>query len=85
MIERMLVLSTANVTPETCNLYLHTAPFAAFEKGDYGWFVFAPTDVPDDLPADLAGCFDLASRNGVEWVMFDRDAEVHPDLPAYDW
>lgn len=51
MIERMLVLSTANVTAETCNIYLHTAPFAAFEKGDYGWFVYVATDLPDDLPA----------------------------------
>ncbi|MCI1271665.1 MAG: hypothetical protein LKM31_10810 [Sphingobium sp.] len=85
MIERMLVLSTANVTAETCNVYLHTAPFAAFEKGDYGWFVYVPIDLPDDLPADLAGCFDVASRAGVDWIMLDRDAQEHPGLPAYDW
>lgn len=85
MIERMLVLSTANVTAETCNVYLHTAPFAAFEKGDYGWFVYVAIDLPDDLPADLAGCFDVASRDGVDWIMLDRDAQEHPGLPAYDW
>lgn len=85
MIERMLFLSTANLTPETCNVYLRTAPFAAFEKGDYGWFVHVATDLPDALPADLADCFEVARRDGVEWIMLDRDAQEHPDLPAYDW
>src|SRR3546814_6774466 len=38
MIEPMLVLSTGNLTFETCNRWLAQSEHAVFEKGDYGWF-----------------------------------------------
>ena len=40
MIEPMLVLSTGNLTFDTCNRYLKQAHHAVFQKRDYGWFVY---------------------------------------------
>lgn len=60
MIEPMLVRSTAHIGEQTCNSWLHNAPFAAFGKGDYGWFVHVPDDEPEDLPADLGACLTQA-------------------------
>lgn len=47
MIEPMLVLSTGNLTFETCNEWMRQAEHAVFEKGDYGWFIYVaePGDV----------------------------------------
>lgn len=88
MIEKMLVLSTAHLTPETCNDWL---PFSVgshpvWEKGDYGWFVYV-SEEPGDIPTDLEGCIHYARYIGVEWIMFDRDAdELDPRLlPVFEW
>ena len=85
MIETMLALSTAHLREETCNDWLHRAPFAVFEKGAYGWFVSIPQDYPQDLPADLAECIAQARGLGCDWLMFDRDADTLTILPTYDW
>lgn len=85
MIEPLLVLSTAHLEEQTCNGWLHSAPFAAFAKGDYGWFVYVTDDEPDDLPADLRGCLALARTLHCDWVMFDCDADIVAVLPVYRW
>lgn len=85
MIESMLVLSTAHLSEQTCNSWLHNAPFAAFGKGDYGWFVHVPDDEPEDLPADLGTCLTQARSLACTWVMFDRDADIVPSPPVHDW
>lgn len=85
VIEHMLVLGTCHLTEHTCTEWLPAAPFAAFAKGDYGWFVYVPDDEPDDLPADLAECFALARGQHCEWIMFDRDQAAMGILPVYDW
>ena len=85
MIETMLVLSTAHLRPRTCNDWLRDAPFAVFDKGDYGWFVHVTDDEPEDLPSDLGDCFRLARSSQCEWVMFDCDAATVPSLPLYAW
>lgn len=83
MIESMLVLSTGHLTPQTCNVYLHSAPFSAFEKGDVGWFVYATDDPPEDLPADLAQCITHARELSCAWLMFDCHYELIEGLPDY--
>ena len=84
-IARTLVLSTSHLTEATCNGYLHTAPFAVFEKGEYGWFVYVIDDYPEGMPPGLAQCFSIARGLGCEWIMFDRDGPVMDFLPAYEW
>lgn len=83
MIESMLVLSTGHLTPQTCNVYLPSAPFSAFEKGDVGWFVYATDDPPEDLPADLRQCITYARQLGCAWLMFDCHYELIKGLPDY--
>lgn len=85
MIEKMLALSTAHLTETTCNDWLPHSPFAAYPKGDYGWFVYIPDDLPHDLPADLAECLALARGQDCDWLMFDRDADAIGILQVYDW
>lgn len=85
MIEPMLVLSTGNLTFDTCNRWMKAADHAVFEKGEYGWFVYVTEPCNDDVPTDLAACFALARRCNCPWIMFDRDAPAAAELPSYDW
>lgn len=86
---RMLVLSTAHLEEKTCNGYLAECPWAAFPKGDYGWFVYVPEDAATtetvDVPLGLRSVMHFARMRGYQWVMYDRDAPEIPDLPIYDW
>ena len=59
MIEPMLVLSTGNLTEATCNRWLPQCDYPAFEKSEFGWFVYV-VEPDDDLPADLLACMALA-------------------------
>lgn len=84
-IERMLVLSTGNITRETCDaLCSANSPVASWAKGNYGCFAYVPP-CNDGLSSDLAAAFDSARRAGCEWVMFDCDAPLDPSLPNFDW
>ncbi|MBN9142355.1 MULTISPECIES: DUF5983 family protein [unclassified Novosphingobium] len=83
MIESLLALSTGHLTEQTCNLYLPTAPFSAFEKGEVGWFIYATDDPPKDIPADLAQCILHARHLGCAWLMFDSHYDLIEGLPDY--
>lgn len=84
--ETMLVLSTLHLQHDTCTQWLDHAPFAAFTKADYGWFVYVPEDLDGvDMPDDLKACCERAHARGCEWLMFDRDADMLPELASYDW
>ena len=85
MIEPMLVLSTGNLTSDTCNRWMKSADHAVFEKGEYGWFVYVTEPGDCDTPPDLADCMAFARRRRCVWIMFDRDAPAPPGLPNYDW
>ena len=84
MIEKMLVLSTAHITPDTCNGYLRGRDAPCYPKGDYGYFVYVEDDVPDDLPDDLRACYAFASEHQCDWIMFDCDASPVDGLACYD-
>lgn len=98
-IRKVLGLSTAHVTEETCNLLgrepeennlcLSVYPF------EYGFFVFVGglkieddkivnDGFPMDLPKDLEGCIKLALKNGCEWLQLDSDASETELLPTYE-
>ena len=85
---RTLVLSTAHVSKataamldsDTCNNVI------AYPKDEYGWFV-KPTEEHDDDtgPAEMETIMNHALDHGCLWIMFDRDADVDPELPTFDW
>ncbi|MBL4807991.1 MAG: hypothetical protein JKY31_12010 [Rhodobacteraceae bacterium] len=64
---------------KTCSL-----PFAV-KGSSYGWFI----DVRDPTersfsgrpyPSDIIDCYTLAIKVDCSFILFDRDAERHPDL-----
>lgn len=104
-IHKMLALSTSHLSERTCNEYLLAATrdllngasadslivpsVIAYEKRDYGWFVWVPENPADsegeDIPLELRSAIHVARVHGCGWVMFDRDAPVIDELPHYDW
>lgn len=83
-IQKMLVLSTAHlpgpITPDS-------APEPIwYEKGEYGWIVFTHLfQTPLNTSPELIHIMTCAAKMGCDWVMFDRDASIHPDFPTFDW
>lgn len=95
-IHRMLVISTSHVSRETARLIDHHVEQGVssaslgipvtFGKGDYGWFVNVPEGELDwQCPSDLKDVLTFARCHKCEWIMFDRDADVLPYPPAFDW
>lgn len=86
---RVVVLSTAHLTPETL-AYLNATPSKdwRFSGGmiDFGFYLYAHDD-PDAMagcPADLFPIWAWARGRGFDYIQMDCDAEVRPDLPAFD-
>ena len=48
----------------------------------YGWFVYAPEDAAEGLPADLTAVLVRARAEGAEYVLFDCDAALIDGLPV---
>ena len=48
----------------------------------YGWFVYAPKDMPMGIPQDLMAALRIARAQGAEYVLFDCDAVPSADLPV---
>lgn len=85
-VERMLVLSTAHLTEDTCNRWLSEEAGPAYPKGEFGWFVYAHwSETVQPMPAELAACLAYAVAKGCEWVMFDCDASSVEGLQLFDW
>ena len=88
-IARMLVLSTSHLSETTCNVWLHSCPWSAFEKGGYGWFVYVCDDLAiceaPGVPLELRSALHVARLAGCQWIMFDRDGDTVPALPEFDW
>lgn len=87
-ITKMLALSTAHLTEQTCNSYLPGWEGPAYKKGEYGWFVPIFDDCVESVePAasDLKECMLKAIAEGCDWLMFDRDVDTIDDLKVYDW
>jgi hypothetical protein len=49
-------------------------------KTRYGWLVYGPEGIAEDLPEDLTRILLRARAQGAEYVLFDCDA-----APALDW
>ncbi len=89
-INHMLALSTAHLTPHTCNDILPKleADLPVWPKGEYGWFIYASTEIgelAEPLPTDLEAAILFAKTQGCDYLMFDRDWPIADTLPTYDW
>ena len=93
-IHSILVLSTGHLTERDCNEWMHTCPWSCFEKGEYGWFMYACPDedgaeddktIAADVPMAVRSAIHKARQLGCEWIMFDRDGPELEDLPHYEW
>lgn len=88
-IHRMLALSTAHLSQAT--LEKGTDAFqlvTAFEKGEYGWFVYVPEqqlleELVEGLTEDVANCIRYAAAQDMQWIMFDRDVDVIDQLASH--
>lgn len=92
-IRKFLDLSTGHLRQSTRDLLdANAGPGPRYEHPDgYGWLVYAPDpEVQREWLADnpehhcLAECLNLAREFDCDYVLFDRDAGFHPDLPTYD-
>jgi hypothetical protein len=89
-INRMLALSTAHLSPHTCNALLPKleAEIPVWPKGEYGWFIYASLEIgalTEPLPADLQETILYAKAQGCDYLMFDRDWPETDQLRTYDW
>lgn len=91
---RMLIVSTEHLCESTCALLESESldkssqlALTVARYGDYGWFMWAPTDpeMTGGMPADLCYVLTYARQNGCHYVLIDMDAdaEAHPALPLY--
>lgn len=79
---RVLVLSTAHLSPETIRSLNETPSSAWAVSGGvlpFGYYVYAHDEPPEGVQPDLMACLDFGRANGFDYVQFDCDAE---DLPA---
>ncbi|MFC0205326.1 DUF5983 family protein [Novosphingobium soli] len=85
----MLVLSTAHMSMTTAGDWIARCPWACFEKGDYGWFMYVCDDASiteaHDIPLEIRSAIHVARRERCEWIMWDCDGPILDELPEYDW
>lgn len=97
-IHKTLVVSTAHMTEEDCDLLseaMYDASLAAmtpvaYEMSEYGWLIYVNPEMMDcaDLEQFSDGFKDaikLAQENGCAYLWFDRDANTLDGLTVYDW
>lgn len=85
MIDKMLSISTAHLTPETAkNWNEGKLPEIWIMAYQYGWVMWVDED-PDAVPAEVSKIFEVAHLAGCKFVRLDCDVEPHPELPTYEW
>lgn len=93
-ISRMITMSTGHITKETYD-YLENKSsdgygLCIYDKADFGYFIYMPTNKEHDveylknLPKDLAMIFMFARQNEFDIVCLDCDGQDLDMLPIYD-
>lgn len=85
---KMLDVSTAHITNETCNVFLNDpeSPVCSYSF-EYGQFVFVhdPEEIEGRVPEDLLDCIKAARWLDCDWIKFDCDGTIYPELKTYNW
>ncbi len=86
-IRKFLTLSTGHVTAETATkLDLYPAAWGIYGGPlEAGWFIWAPEHDIEGAPEDLMRVLRFARAHDCPYVLFDRDGDVIPDLPTWEW
>lgn len=94
-ISKMLILSTAHITPETVN-YLNNSNLefpAIYEKsgllGNYGWFIYTnyePEEIlKNNVPYELMEAMLFAKESRCDWLCLDSDGPICDCLFTFNW
>lgn len=83
-VRKTLVLSTANLSKETCLTYKNWPFIAEFDGGCY-FYVGEESTFAKEPPEDLLVVLDFARAQGCLEVKFDCDAEPVSQLPIFEW
>lgn len=104
-IEKIGPVSTGNVKQSDCELLKKFKdnerrynPLIAYEKGEYGWFVYIPVgDTNEEMQAKVAemrkaGYSDALIilvehfwQEKINWLMLDRDADHLEGFERFEW
>lgn len=84
LIETLACLSTTHLTRGTCQRL--SSGELGFYANEYGAFVWINQNHPlDMLPKDLRKVYEWAIGQKLDWLKFDPDGQVVPELPVCDW
>ena len=96
--QKLADLSTAHISLRDSELLKrwtneNSGPLIAYRKGEYGWFIYMPSDVKDALKsmAELGSTQEFVElvknlcAQGVAVLCLDRDGEVEQNIPKFDW
>lgn len=89
LIKRILDISTAHLSLSTRDK-LSAGLYSVSMVSEYGWLISTCKEVGTGKgghaadPEDLARIRRLGRRKAVDWVLVDRDADMHPALPDYN-
>ena len=86
---RVVVLSTAHLSAQTCQM-LNATPLEAWPVSGgriaYGYYIWAPEAGDRELEAapELQHALNWARNHGFDYVQFDADAYAREDLPTFE-
>ncbi|WP_047155442.1 hypothetical protein [Aneurinibacillus tyrosinisolvens] len=94
MIEKLLTISTAHISPNTACWLDEQASLTGrnkvqlivYPKGEYGWFLPVYDEMIDPekkFPRDLLFVLGYALGADCSWIIFDPDAD--DTLQKFDW
>lgn len=88
-IRKMLDLSTAHL-PESLGTDLTAEYGVTAYRTEYGFLMWVPDDpseVNDDasVPSEVLIIQKYARALGCDYVLFDRDGPINPNLPTWEW
>jgi hypothetical protein len=77
-----LVLSTAHIS-ESTNAALTNDLLT--QRTDCGLRLHVLGFIEYGAPEELKALLKLAKQNNCKWLLLDRDGDIHPSLPVFDW
>ncbi|MGM9927750.1 MAG: hypothetical protein ACI35P_07335 [Bacillus sp. (in: firmicutes)] len=100
MIEKMLTLSTANISKKTAEWLEEQAKLSnegtmdvsVYEKAEDGWFIPVNERVfteeiknGQSIPPEFFDVYNYAVTHDCSWIMIAHEADVVEELPQYNW
>ena len=93
--ETMVTLSTAHIQEETSKkletelfgwyMGLDVYSLSTYEAGGWMIWVDSSADGDDEVPEELTALLKFCKEKQVDWLRLDRDGEIIPELPTFEW